>query len=85
MNLERQQISVIMYFKGECVSLTLLFSASVKGAKARANLYSLIETAKANGLEPYTYLKRVFTELPNAQSYEDVEKLLPNRVKGGVA
>ena len=58
-----------------------LFSASVNGAKASANLYSLIETAKANDLEPYAYLKRVFTELPNAQSYDDVEKLLPSRVK----
>lgn len=58
-----------------------LFSASVNGAKASANLYSLIETAKANNLEPYAYLKRVFTELPNAQSYDDVEKLLPSRVK----
>ncbi len=30
-----------------------LFSASQKGATSSANLYSLIETAKANGLEPY--------------------------------
>jgi len=44
-----------------------LFSASVAGAKASANLYSLIETAKANGLEPYAYLKHVFTQLPNAK------------------
>jgi len=42
-----------------------LFSASVKGVKASANLYSLIETAKANGLEPYAYLRYLFTELPN--------------------
>jgi len=34
-----------------------LFSASVPGAKASANLYSLLETAKDNGLEPYAYLK----------------------------
>lgn len=54
-----------------------LFSASVKGAKASANLYSLIETAKANGLEPYAYLKRLFTELPNVTSYDDVDRLLP--------
>lgn len=58
-----------------------LFSASVNGAKASANLYSLIETAKANGLEPYAYLRRVFTELPNAQNYNDVEKLLPSYIK----
>jgi transposase len=54
-----------------------LFSASVKGAKASANLYSLIETAKANGLEPYAYLKQLLTDLPNAESYEDVDRLLP--------
>jgi len=38
-----------------------LFSASVKGVKASANLYSLIETAKVNGLEPYAYLRHLFT------------------------
>lgn len=61
-----------------------LFSASVKGAKASANLYSLIETAKANGLEPYQYLRQVFTELPQAQTVEHVEALLPWHFKGGV-
>jgi len=61
-----------------------LFSASVKGAKASANLYSLIETAKANGLEPYAYLKRVFTELPNAENFDDIDRLLPCNFKGGV-
>ena len=30
-------------------------------AKSSANLYSLIETAKANGIEPYAYLKMIFT------------------------
>ena len=54
-----------------------LFCDSVAGANASANLYSLIETAKANGIEPYTYLKRVFTELPKANSLEDIEALLP--------
>jgi transposase len=54
-----------------------LFSNSQAGAKASANLYSLIETAKANGLNPYDYLKYVFKELPNAHSVEDVENLLP--------
>jgi len=58
-----------------------LFSTSVKGANASANLYSLIETAKANGLEPYAYLKQVFTELPNAESYDDVDRLLPKKIQ----
>ena len=47
------------------------------GANASANLYSLIETAKANGIEPYAYLERLFTELPQASTVEDIEALLP--------
>lgn len=54
-----------------------LFSAIQNGAKASANLYSLIETAKANQLEPYGYLKQVFTQLPNAKTIEDVDQLVP--------
>ena len=54
-----------------------LFSASQQGATSSANLYSLIETAKANGLEPYAYLKRVFAELPNITTVEQIENLLP--------
>jgi hypothetical protein len=57
-----------------------IFSDTVKGAKASANLYSLIETAKLNGLEPYRYLLHVFKELPKAQSLDDIEQLLPWRV-----
>lgn len=54
-----------------------LFSATVKGAKSSANLYSLIETAKANGQEPYAYLRHAFKELPTASTIEDFEALLP--------
>ena len=54
------------------------------GANASARLYSLIETTKAcrgaNGLEPYAYLRHVFTELPKAQSLAEVEVLLPTRL-----
>jgi len=57
-----------------------LFSDSVAGARASANLYSLISTAKANGLEPYAYLRHVFTELPKAESLEHIEALLPYRL-----
>ena len=34
-----------------------LFSAGQSGATASTNLYSLIETAKVNGVEPYAYLR----------------------------
>jgi len=54
-----------------------LFSASQSGAKASANLYSLIETAKAHGLNEYDYLKWVFTKLPAATTVESIEMLLP--------
>ena len=49
----------------------------MNGARASANLYSLIETAKANGLEPYAYLHRVFGLLPAANTVADIEALLP--------
>ncbi|MFZ8985164.1 MAG: IS66 family transposase [Steroidobacteraceae bacterium] len=58
-----------------------LFSDSVKGVKASANLYSLVETAKANKLEPYQYLREVFTRLPQADTVEDIENLLPWSLK----
>ena len=54
-----------------------MFSNSQDGAKASAMLYSIIETAKANGVEPYTYLKLLFTQLPSCKTAEDVESLLP--------
>ena len=54
-----------------------LFSTSVGGAKTSANLYSLIETAKANDLNPYADLKQFFTLLPQAETLEDIDRLLP--------
>lgn len=57
-----------------------LFANSQAGANASANLYSLVETAKANGLNPYAYLKHLFIELPNADGVEAFEKLLPWKV-----
>ncbi len=53
-----------------------LFTDTVNGAKASANLYSLIETAKLNGLEPYRYLCHVFERLPKAKTLTDIEQLL---------
>jgi len=46
-------------------------------------LYSIIETAKANGLESFTYLTQVFTALPSAQSLEEIEDLLPWSINSG--
>lgn len=54
-----------------------LFADTVGGANASANLYSLIETAKANNVEPYRYLAALFKKLPLAQTVDDYEALLP--------
>jgi len=54
-----------------------LFSDTPKGATASAQLYSLVETAKANGQEPYAWLRHALERLPMASSVEDYEALLP--------
>lgn len=54
-----------------------LFSDTPKGATASAQIYSLVETAKVNGQEPYTWLRHVLERLPQAQSVADYEALLP--------
>lgn len=54
-----------------------MFSDTTAGAHASAVIYSLVETAKANGVEPYLWLLRVLTDLPAAKSVDDVDALLP--------
>lgn len=54
-----------------------LFSDSPAGAKSSCAMYSLIETAKANGLNPHSYLLKVFESAPLAKNNEDWIKLLP--------
>jgi len=56
-----------------------LFSASLAGAESSAALYSLVSMARAHGLNPFEYLKAVFTEIPRATTLADVEALLPWR------
>ncbi len=58
-----------------------LFAGTAAGAEASAKLYSLIESAKACGIEPYRYLRYIFEKLPFATSSEDYAKLLPARLK----
>ncbi len=53
-----------------------LFSASPRGASASAFLYSLVETAKANSLEPYFYLRYLFQRFPSCPPIE-WETLMP--------
>jgi transposase len=54
-----------------------LFSDTVAGANASANLYSLIETCKAGGIDPYRYLHWLFQRLPLAKTVDDYDALLP--------
>ncbi len=54
-----------------------LFSDTPAGAHFSAVIYSLMQTAKANGKEPYAWLCNVLHDLPGAKTIEDVEALLP--------
>lgn len=57
-----------------------LFCDTPAGAEASAGLYSLIETAKANGLNIIEYLKALFKRLPYAESEEELKTLLPQYI-----
>ena len=54
-----------------------LFADTPAGAEASAMIYSLLETAKINGQHPQRYLSVLLTQIPNAQTAEDIEALLP--------
>ena len=57
-----------------------LFAGHPRGAGASATIYSLIESAKANELEPYRYLRYLFERLPMAETEADYKALLPQYV-----
>ena len=52
-----------------------MFSDTEDGANASALLYSLVVTAKTNGVNPYNALVKMFTELPTLQTLEAYERL----------
>ncbi|MBP7647723.1 MAG: IS66 family transposase [Comamonas sp.] len=54
-----------------------LFSDTVAGANASANLYSLLQTCAVNGVDGYKYLRALLVALPKAQSADDYEAMLP--------
>lgn len=54
-----------------------LFADTAHGARASATCYSLIETAKANGLEPSSYIQCVLEHIATADTLETLEQLLP--------
>ena len=57
-----------------------LFSGSPRGAHASATLYTLVESAKANKLEPWAYLNYLFERLPAAKSEQALLALLPQNL-----
>ena len=57
-----------------------LFSDTVGGANASANLYSLLQTCMANGIDGYQYLRELLVALPRATTADDYEALLPWRL-----
>jgi transposase len=54
-----------------------LFSDTVAGAKASAVIYSPVLTCRACGVEPYTWLRHVLTQLPLRPPDDDIEDLMP--------
>jgi len=60
-----------------------IFSDTPRGAHASAALYSLVATARANGLEPYHYFRFLFTHLPAAETNDELRKLLPTNLAPG--
>lgn len=57
-----------------------LFSGHPNGAHASSILYSLVESAKAAKLEPYSYIRLIFEKIPLAENEDDYKKLLPRYI-----
>jgi len=57
-----------------------LFADTVAGANASANLYSLLQTCRVNGIDGYRYLQALFIRLPHAKTVDDYAALLPWRI-----
>lgn len=57
-----------------------LFADTVGGATASADLYSRLQTCKANRVAPYRYLPALVAALPPAQIVDDYEARLPWRI-----
>lgn len=60
-----------------------LFAGSLRSGQRAANVMSLIQSAKLNGLDPYAYLKDVLTRLPT-QKNNRLDELLPHNWSGPV-
>jgi hypothetical protein len=54
-----------------------LFIDTQRGAHASANLYSLAQTCRANGINAHAYFTHLYEHLPHANTAADLEALLP--------
>ena len=54
-----------------------LFSKTIRCADASGSIYTLVKTAKQNGVNVQTYLEKVFERLPHCETLEDYQELLP--------
>ncbi len=56
-----------------------MFSNTPRGARASAIIYSITETAKENGLNPFIYLRYLFEKLPNMNTKDQnaLDDILP--------
>ena len=63
------------------MSLVERYSGTLRGAHASCTIYSVIETAKANGLEPYWYLRYLLERLPKIGNDKDqLRKIAPHQI-----
>ena len=62
---------------GWCLRKAWLFADTSRGARASATSYSLVETAKANSLEPSKYIQHVLDYIAEADTLEKLEAFLP--------
>jgi len=57
-----------------------LFNGSPRGADSSCAIYSIIETAKQNGMNPYAYLHYIFSQVPQMTANAEWEELLPQNL-----
>lgn len=57
-----------------------LFSDTQAGANASGMIYSILQTARGNGLDPYAYMRHLLTELPKCQTADQIANLLPHKI-----
>lgn len=60
--------------------LNILFEILVPVHKKTVHKKTIIETTKANGIEPYKYLKYLFEKFPYVNNTEDIYNLLPMNI-----